>query len=95
MFDFEPKLFEVPGWPVQVQTKGGIPLQKWQISHWLYFPSNEDDLSAFYIAVTVTQQKNKGKGGSQHWTASYNYQSSSSLFFLPPAFTSCSKDKST
>jgi len=63
-------------------------LQKWQISHGLYFPSNEDDLSAFYIAVTVTQQKNKGKGGSQHWTASYNYQSSSSLFFLPPAFTS-------
>ena len=47
----------------QCPNQGGIPLQKWQISHWLYFPSNEDDLSAFYIAVTVTQQKNKGKGG--------------------------------
>jgi len=36
-------------------------LQKWQISHGLYFPSNEDDLSAFYIAVYYTT-KNKGKG---------------------------------
>jgi len=46
----------------QCPNQGGIPLQKWQISHWLYFPSNEDDLSAFYIAVYYTT-KNKGKGG--------------------------------